>query len=273
MKNLLNALFLSVVIFGCQTKEVKKVIIPRVLTANEEFNTYQKPNTDSLIIFKASEEKTVKANVDDDEKFRVKFGDSILNIQTDKNDLKSFVDHFSFAKYINSQRTSLLVQTADSSGLVSPFYIINLRGNGTPEVISLYRASNGSQDVRFTKGLSKVGRTGYLINNDFFVTNVNSKVYLIKRINPEERIQGLFFLQSKDKATLVFLVSSSFYEVHYPTNEVFTQPLAASVPKEPAALFKWVQDNYSWRKNKTGVTFLMENKDDNRIIDISEFKK
>jgi hypothetical protein len=272
MKNLLFALLLSVVMFGCQNKEVKKVIVPRVLIANEEFNAYQKPNTDSLTIFQTKEEDSQVAAEKDGEKFRVKYGDSVISIQINKNDPASVADQFSFAKYINSQKTCLLVQTADSTGLVAPFYIISLTSKGTPEVVSLYRASNGSQDGRFTKGLAKVGRTGYLINNDFFVTNVNSKVYLIKRINPEERIQGLFFIQSQDKATLVFLVGSSFYEVHYPTNEVFTQPLAASVPKEPAALFKWVQDNYSWRKNKSGITFLMENKDDNRIIDISEFK-
>jgi hypothetical protein len=274
MKSKMCALLLSVVLLSCQKKEIVKIINPRVITSNEDYNAYQQPNTDSLTILAAAQSDENKdASGSEEPLFRLKFGDTVLKIQTSKNDKGSSQDKFSFAQYINSQKTSVLVQVADGSGLVAPFYIVNLTGSGNPEAVSLYRPSSGIDDLKFTKGLSKVGRTGYLINNDFFVTNVNAKVYFIKRINPEERIRGLFFLLSSDKSTLVFLVSSSFYQVNYRSNEVFTQPLAASVPKEPAALINWVQTNFSWRKNKNGVSFLMENQNDDRIIDISEFKK
>lgn len=159
---------------------------------------------------------------------------------------------------------------ADNSGLAAPSYIIALK-NGKLNVVSLYRASNGKEDTKYTTGINKLGRAGYLVNNDFFITNVNANVNLVKRQNPEERIQGEFILNSPDKTTLVFLTPSSLYQVHYPSDEVVNEKLAKPAPQSDAELTEWVKNNYIWAKNKKGITFLKFN-DSDRIVDIKEFQ-
>lgn len=265
MKLKIYAILFSVVLLGCQ-KNDGKVYVPRALSAAEDLN--QSPKQSTLTITKQVNEEDSKAKA---EIFSVKFGDTTVKIQTNKSDVNSATSRFAFAQFINTQKSSLLVQLADASGLTAPFYLLTLN-NGQLEVISLYRASNGKQDSRFTKGLTKVGLSGYLINNDYYVTPVYAKVYEIKRQTPEERIQGLYFLNSPDKKTVVFLVASSFYEVHYPTGETFTQMLSSKAPAEPGALYQWIQDNYSWQKNGKGISFLKANIEDNRVRNFSEFK-
>jgi hypothetical protein len=273
MKIKIYAIFLPFLFLSCQKTELQSILTPRVLTENETFNSYMKNDGDSLTIFKVNEESADNGSDKNEKLFKVKFGDTVLKIKTNPKDSSMVSETFSYAQFVNSQKTSLLVQSSGSGNEVAPFYLITLRGDKQPDVVSLDRPSNGNEDSRFKKGLAKVGATGYLINNDFFVTNVNAKVYFIKRQNDEERIPGLFLLNSPDKHTLVFLIGSSFYQVHYPTNEVFVQPLGASVPKEPVALLNWVQNNYIWKKNKKEISFLVENQDDDRIRDISEFNK
>lgn len=266
MKLPIYVILFSLVLLGCQ-KNDGKVYLPRELTTDEDLN--QSVKTAALSITRlVDEEADNKAKL---EVFSVKFGDTTVKVQTNKADVKSATGHFAYAQFINTQKSSLLVQVADASGLTAPFYLLTLN-KGQLDVISLYRASNGKADSRFTKGLTKVGLSGYLINNDYYVTPVSAKVYPIKRQTPEERIQGLYFINSPDKKTVVFLVGSSFYEVHYPSGETFTQLLAATAPAEPEALYKWIQDNYSWQKNDKGISFLKANIEDNRVRNFSEFK-
>jgi hypothetical protein len=274
MKIQLYTFLFSLILLGCGHKEEKKTYIPRTITANESFNTYEHDKEQRVLsVQQYGDSSSVSKKEDEQEdKFSVKFGDTTVRIQTNASDPKATADRFAFAQFVNTQKTCLLVQVADRSGLVAPFYVIALK-DGKLDVVRIYRPSGGSQDSRFTKGLSRIGRSGYLINNDFFITSVDAKVYLIKRQNPAERIQGLHFINSPDKQTLVFLVSSSLYEVYYPTGETFTQPISLKAPKRAADLYRWVQDNYSWQKNKEGISFLKTNIDDNRIIDIKEFKK
>ncbi|MNY05200.1 hypothetical protein D3C86_1379110 [compost metagenome] len=138
-------------------------------------------------------------------------------------------------------------------------------------MISLYRPSTGKQDTKYTTGIIKVGRAGYVVNNDFYITNVNAQVYLIKRQNPNERIQGQFILNSPDKSTLVFLTEKSLYQVHYVSDDVHNETFSKAVPQSAADLPEWVRNNFMWQKNKKGITFLKFN-DSDRIVDIREFQ-
>ena len=264
-------LLLSVLFLGCQKNEDGKVYPSRSLTTNEDFNQFEKGNEKSLTVDKY-EDKNEEGAAQANEAFGIKFKDTTVRIQNVLSEKGEPVSRFSVAEFLNTQKTALLVQAADSTGLVAPFYLVSLK-NGQLDVVRIYRSSKGKEDNRFTKGLSRIGRSGYLINNDYFITTVNAKVYPLTRQNPDERIQGLHFMNSTDKKTLVFLVSSSLYQVNYPTGEAFTQPLGAKVPQRPAELFQWIQQNYTWQTNANGVSFLKSNKDDNRVIDISEFKK
>ena len=263
MKLFFIAATLITFVIGCSKKEEStKTYIPRTLTTNEGFNRYPEQKADSITI--------VKVGNTNPQQFRIKFRDTVMRIQTDPSDQNSANDKFTSAQFINTQKTCLLVQLADSTGLVAPSYLISLKGSGI-EVISLYLASNGSQDKKFSTGVNKVGGAGYLVDNDFFITNVNAKVYFVKRQNPAERIQGQFLLMSPDRQTIVFLVGKSLYQVHYTSAEVSTESLSGDIPKDIPGVYRWIQHNYSFQKNKKGISFLKYN-DDDRIVDIKEFQ-
>jgi hypothetical protein len=272
MKLQLSIFLFSIFLCSCQKKEAEKIYPARSLTAKEDFNQFEKENENALTVFKYGSENAKSDAQASDETFGLKFRDTTVKIQINASDKSAVADQFAFAEFLNSQKSALLVQIADHSGLIAPFYLISVK-NGKLDVASIYRPSNGKEDKRFTKGLSRIGRSGYLINNDFFISTVNVRVYPIKRQHPKERIQGLHFMNSADKKTLVFLVSSALYQVNYPTDEVYTQPLSAKMPKTPAEIFPWIQNHYTWQTDARGVSFLKENKDDNRIIDLKEFKK
>ena len=271
MKAIFPLIFLSILFFGCQSNKMEVTYVPQVISANTDFNFHPKERDIKLSLIKYSEAGNQKATKAVDETFGLKFGDTTIRIQLDDKNPESTYKEFSLAKFINTQKTAMLVQIADQSGLVAPFFIIAVK-DGQLQVHQLYRASNGALDKDITRGLKAVGSSGYLINNDFFVTNVNARVYLIKRQNEAERIQGDFFLQSSDRRTLVFLVPSAFYQVHYPTGETFTQPLPADLPMANPAIYRWVQQNSSWIKNEQGVSFLKAAADDNRVRSIDEFR-
>ncbi|SDK43357.1 hypothetical protein SAMN04487898_108157 [Pedobacter sp. ok626] len=266
MKHILYALGLSVLLFSCKEQETTATYTPRILTANEKFNESYDGKDSIFTILLKKDQNTSEIK----EEFNVKFKDTLVKIQVNKADPNSATDKFASTQFINTQKTALLVQLADNSGLAAPSYIIALK-NGKLNVVSLYRASNGKEDTKYTTGINKLGRAGYLVNNDFFITNVNANVNLVKRQNPEERIQGEFILNSPDKTTLVFLTPSSLYQVHYPSDEVVNEKLAKPAPQSDAELTEWVKNNYIWAKNKKGITFLKFH-DSDRIVDIKEFQ-
>jgi hypothetical protein len=271
MKRHIYIMMLSVLLFSCNQKEDGKVYLPRPLTGKEDFNHFGKGKEDALSIYSYTL-KDQPEDAGEKEVFGLKFRDTTVRLQLNTSDKASLTDRFAVAEYLNTQKTTVLVQVADHSGLTAPFYLIAVK-DGSLDVVSIYRSSAGAADHRFTKGLSRIGRSGYLVNNDFFITTVDAKVYPLTRQNPDERIQGIHFLNSPDKKTLVFLVGSSLYQVHYPTDEVYTQPLSAGMPKIAAQAFPWIQHNYSWETNAKGISFLRKNKDDNRVVDIREFNK
>lgn len=266
MKTKVYAILISCALFGCQQKDDSKTYVPKELTAKENLNQYPKTPGDSLTVSRVVQEKTDKQN--SQELYSVKFRGAPVKIQTGKTDKDPAVDKFAFAEFVNTQKTTLLVQIADSTGLTAPFYLISLN-NDQLDVISLYRASNGKDDSKFTKGMSKIGLTGYLINNDYFVTTVVSKVYPIKRQNDAERIQGLPFINSPNRETLGFLTGSSIYQVNYRTGATYNLQLPTPLPENPAALYAYVQNNYVWSKNKEGIFFLKAGADDNKIVDMT----
>lgn len=265
--NSIRPLFFILVILtfiGCNKKEDQsKTYTSKVLTSYETFNEQPLSKGDSITILKVTEEK--------ESSFRVKFRDTTVRIQINPSDSSVVSEKFSFAKFVNTQKTALLVQIADKSGLVAPSFLIALK-NGKLDVVSLYRESKGNQDQKFTKGITKVGATGYIVDNDFYVTNVKTNVYLIKRQNPTERIQGDFLMISPDKQTLTFLVANSIYQVNFPSDEVVTLALPSNAPKQESAIYEWLQKSYHFEKNNKGLYFLQSNKEDNRIRNISEFK-
>ncbi len=260
-----SALSLSVVLFGCQ-KPKEENYIPRVLTTNEDFNA-PSPEPGILTISKFNDQQANK-DTDSKEWFGVTYKNAAVRIQTDPANQKSGTDKFAFAQFVNTQKTCLLVQLADNSGLVAPFYLVALKNNKL-EVVSLYRPSAGERDLEFTKGKDRIGNAGFLINNDFIVTNVNAKVYLIKRPEPKERIQGSFIISSPDKKTLVFLVASRLYQLHYPTGYTFSEPLDVKLSPNTANLYAWVQKNYRWERDKRGIAFLKPIDNGNEIVDMS----
>ncbi|MBB5636379.1 hypothetical protein HDE68_002280 [Pedobacter cryoconitis] len=262
MKLPLFAVALIILAAGCNQQEKKvKNYIPGILTKNEVFNDFPKDASDSLSVVRVNEQGQK-------DYLTVKFRDTTVRIQTEKSDTAKAAYKFVSAQFTNNQKTCLLVQLADSSGLVPrPFLIAT--NSGKLEVISLYRPSNGKDDRKFSRGVERVGATGYLVNNDFFITNVTSKVYLLKRQHPDERIQGQILLLSPDKQTIVFAVQDYLYQVSYRTNEDLNEPIAPGSPKDIASIYKWITANYSFRKNKNEVTFLRYN-DDNRIVDMRQ---
>jgi len=270
MKSIFYVLLLSLAISACQPKENAKVLVPRPLTANEDLNQFSGDKKNALAIFQ-TKDSAINQRADrlPGEVYHVKLGDTAISIQMNAADKNSLISSFSFAEFLNTQKTSLLVQAADSSGLVSPFYILTLSNNKL-EAITLYRESNGKQDKLFTKGLGVIGRSAYVINNDYVIKRVAAKIYTIKRQKAEERIQGKFFMNSPDKETIIFLLPNLLYEVHYPTGTVYSQPLPANTPEAPA-LYKFIQNGYSWQRNESGISFLKKNIDDNRIINIEDF--
>lgn len=264
MKKLCYALGLSVILWSCKQQENTATYTPRVLTANEKFNdSYDGKDSVFTILSKKDQNAEVK------EAFNVKFKDTLVKILINKADANSATDKFASARFINTQRTTLLVQLADNSGLAAPAYLIALK-DGKVNVISLYRPSKGAADAKYTTGITQLGRTGYLLNNDFFITNVTANVYFIKRQNPEERIQGEFIVNSGDKSTLVFLTPSSLYQVNYPSDEVYNEKLAKPAPESAAERNTWIANNFRWTENKKGIAFLKFS-DSNRIVDIKDF--
>jgi hypothetical protein len=240
---------------------------PRILTADEKFNEgLESADSAFTILIKKNEAGTSEVK----EEFNIKFQDTLVKIQINKADPNSATDKFSFAQFINTQKTTLLVQIADNSGLIAPFYLLAIK-DGKLDVVSLYRASTGKQDSKYTIGINKLGRAGYIVNNDFYITNVNAQVYVLKRQNPEERIQGEFVLNSPDKSTLVFLMPKSLYQVYYPSDEAFNEPFSKAVPQSAADIPTWISNNFIWQKSKKGIT-LLKFSDSNRIVDIREFQ-
>ncbi|WP_316817450.1 hypothetical protein [Pedobacter nyackensis] len=268
MKNICYALVLSALLFSCQESQDKTATYtPRTLTAYEKFNGYLEGSDSAFtIISKKNEAGSSEAK----EEFNVKFKDTLVKIQINKADPNSATDKFASAQFINTQKTTLLVQVADNSGLAAPCFLIALK-DGKVDVASLYRPSTGKQDTKYTTGLNKAGRAGYTVNNDFFITNVNAQVYPIKRQNPEERIQGEFILNSPDKSTLVFLTPNSLYQVHYSSDETHNESFSGAAPETAADISTWVRNNFIWETNKKGLTYLKFN-DTDRIVDIKEFQ-
>nr|WP_121271250.1 hypothetical protein [Pedobacter schmidteae] len=267
MKNVLYALGLALILSSCQQKENAVTYTPRVLTADEKFNGYEEGKDSAFtIVLKKDQAQTSEGK----EEFSVKFRDTLVKIQMNKADAGSTTDKFSLVQFINTQKTALLVQVADNSGLAAPCFVLALK-DGKLDVVSLYRPSNGKQDSKYTTGLNKIGRAGYLVNNDFFIANVNAQVYLIKRQNPDERIQGEFILNSPDKSTLVFLTPSSLYQVHYQSDDVLNEHISKPAPQSSADIAQWVSSNFIWKKDKKGIAFLKFN-DSDRIVDMKEFQ-
>jgi hypothetical protein len=261
MKITLYALFLSVVLFGCGSSEKNYKAKP--FAANEDFNVFPKSKKNVLTIVKT--DSGASAAVD---RFAIQSKDTTITIDDAPN---AVAKKFLVASFINTQKTAVLVQVANETGKMAPFYIIYLK-DGQTEVISLNKPSKGAEDKKYTNGLEELTRSNILVNNDFFITTINSRVYPVKRQNPDERIQGKFFMYSSDKTTLVFLTANSLYQVNTATGEVFNLPLPAALINEPETLVGNIQRDYTWVVNANGTSFLKKSADDDRIVDIKEFK-
>ncbi|HKG06593.1 MAG TPA: hypothetical protein VKB19_09060 [Pedobacter sp.] len=263
MKKVLYLFVLSAVIYSCGQKDISKTYVARPLTVTEKFNESAEPGDTALKIVKYAGNGKEEAGK---ELFSIKYKDTLVTIKLSETDTSAGTAKLAFASFVNTQKTAALVQIADESGLTAPFFIVALK-DGKLDVSSLYRASIGAKDSEYTKGLTKIGRNGYLINNDFFVANVNAKVYVLKRQNPDERIQGEFMTNSPDKTTLVFLTpaTSSIYQVNYVSNQSLDQKLSKEAN---ADAYRHVQKSFTWQANSGGVYFFKPDK----VVDISSFK-
>lgn len=255
MKNYLFAVLLALTFTSCKQAALEKIITPRNLTADEDFNGIPKSKSEVLAIIDPD-----SSGKEAGKRVAIQFRDTTIAIEIGK---KPKLDKFADARFINSQKTAVLVQTT-----IEPLYYVISIANGKVEVVDLNRASGSNGERQFLPGLEELTRTSFVINNDYFITAVNGKVYPIKRQNPDDRIQGQFVAYSRDKNTLVFLTDKALYQVSYKTDETFTQPIARKLDN----VYNEIQQNYTWFTNDRGTSFLKKNADDNRIVDISEFK-
>jgi hypothetical protein len=256
MKLSFYCLLLSVFLVRCTYKENEKTYLPDVIQSNRTFNGYA-DEQDSTLTFTAHKDKSGTA-VGANPKiwYQVKFGDTVVKVQTNPADPASGNKKFIRGQFLNTQKTTLLAQIADSTGLAAKFYLIALKDHAL-QVTELSRPST-SQSNKALLGLIEVGRSGYVVNNDFFVSYVNPKVYYLKRPNPDERINGQFFLKSPDSQTVIFLMpNSELYQVSYATNEVYSVPLGMDASKQ--GIYDFAEQNFTWIKNDRGVQFLMPN--------------
>ena len=265
MNRICYILLLVGIITSCSKSEHAEVYVPRLLKAQEDLNMRQKEGDPKFTIFNfVGEDKKPKKG----DLIGIRYGDTLIRIQADANDKTLIHDHFGFAQFVNTDKTCILVQLPNEKGLIGPTYIISLK-NGKPEVINPYMPSNGKDDAKFTRGVSSVGKSAYLINNDYLLSAVNAKLYTIKRQNPDERIQGYLFLKSSDNETLVFLVNGAFYQVHYPSGETYTLPITSKIAQDDSrGLYKWIQDNYTWIRNSKNISFLLPAPTDDDIKDM-----
>ncbi|TDG36731.1 hypothetical protein EZJ43_05450 [Pedobacter changchengzhani] len=264
MKNINLVLLLTIFLCACKESKMEHILIPRALQTGESFNEFPKSKVE---IFNFA---VVKPNANELlSEYQITFKDTVLIV--DKQP-KPQVTKFLNPTYLNSQKTAIVAQVADGTGLVSPFYIFCYKNNKL-EAVALNKTSNGKNDAKVTKGLEKLSRASILIDNDYLLTTVNGKVFPIKRQEPNERIQGKIFMVSRDASTLIFLTANSLYQVNYLSNESFNLPLDSKMLNDESQLYNKVQQNYSWFKNANGTLFLKGNLDDNRIVDIKEFKK
>ncbi|TDO22685.1 hypothetical protein [Pedobacter duraquae] len=265
MNRICYILLLVGIITSCNKSEHAEVYVPRLLKGEEDLNVRYKEGEAKFTIFNFVKEDK-KQRVGD--LIGIRYGDTLIRIQADPNDKTLIHDHFGFAQFVNTDKTCILVQMPNEKGLIGPTYIIALK-NGKPEVINPYMASTGKNDLKFTRGVSNVGKSAYLINNDYLLSAVNAKLYTIKRQNPDERIQGYLFLKSSDNETLVFLVNGAFYQVHYPSGETYTLPITSKIAQDDSrGLYKWIQDNYTWIRNSKNISFLLPAPTDDGIKDM-----
>lgn len=256
MKKLLYLLTIALMGSCAANETVEKVYVPHVINPGETFNEYPSER-DSAITFNIHQEKDGKPiGANPKVWYDVKFGDTVVKIQPSRDDPNYTNGKFIRGKFMNTQKTSLLVQIADSFGLRAKFYLISLK-NHDLSITELRRQTTQEGDLKYI-GLIQLGSEGYLINNDFIINPVNSKVYFLKRENPEERIQGQYLLKSPDKGTLVFMRPSSLYQVNYQNDESLTVPFGID-PGQPG-LYMYIQENYVWITKKPGLSFLVEDK-------------
>jgi len=256
MKKLLYLLTIFLMGSCADHETIEQVYIPHIINPGETFNDYpsEKDSSITFIMHREKEGKTLGANPKI--WYQVKFGDTVVRIQTKKQDPNYSNGKFIQGRFMNTQKTTLLAQIADDLGFKAKFYFISLR-NHQLTVTELKRQTEeeGNPDGI---GLIHLGGEGYLLNNDFLINPVNAKVYFLKRENPEKRIQGRYLMKSPDEGTLVFLRPSSLYQVNYQNDESYSVPFRID-PTQPG-LYMHIQENYIWKTKRPGLSFLLEDK-------------
>ncbi|MES2827786.1 MAG: hypothetical protein V4687_06520 [Bacteroidota bacterium] len=256
MKKIIYLFFLLALALSCTEDELGKSYPSRMISQGETFNDYPS-ESDSSITFIGYKEKGSETVTGRNKLwFQVKFGDTIVKIQTSKTNPSITNGKFLRGKFMNTQRTCLLVQISDNLGLRANFYLIALK-NHRLSVTELTRPST-FKGVNGYAGLIDVGSEGYLINNEFLISYVNAKVHFIKRQDPEVPLQGQYYMKSPDHQTFVFLQPNSLYQVNYLTDETLTLPLNVDARKPGISIH--IHENYAWKTKRPGVMFLMEDK-------------
>ena len=248
-------------LLSCGKTEKTQIYVPEIIKPKQNFNDSYSEK-DSILRFTRHDEAGGKALGENPKTwYGVTFGDTVVKIQTVKSSPASARHKFLRGKFMNTQKTTLLVQVADTFGLQAKFYIIALKDHRL-QVTELVRPAR--YENKNTIGLAYVGRDGLLINNDFFMTFVNAKLYFLKRQYDDERIEGQFFMKSDDKQTLVFLQPAALYQVNYSANQSTTTPLSVD-PRKPG-LHLYIQENFVWKADSFGVSFLKQDKNELAVV-------
>ena len=257
MKKLLTIVTVLLTCLGCtKEKTVERVYIPHIINPGEAFNDYPSEKDSSITFIMHQEKEGKQLGANPKVWYQVKFGDTVVKIQTNRQDPNYSNGKFIRGKFMNTQKTTLLAQIADDFGLKAKFYFISLRNHQlTVTELARQTAKEGNLD---NVGLIHLGGEGYLLNNDFLINPVNAKVYFLKREDPEKRIEGQYLMKSPDKGTLVFLRNSSLYQVNYQNDESTSVPFRID-PTQPG-LYMHIQENYVWKTKRPGLSFLFEDR-------------
>jgi len=132
--------------------------------------------------------------------------------------------NFDDVTYLNPAKTSFIARISGPYSLGTRFYLFTAQQSGL-KVYSIDRPTviegNGTWEYR---DMLKIGPDLLLVDNDYIFDQSNGKAYEITRPG-KDRIRGEFAALSPDGQTVVFTTSHLLYQYHYPSREVYTEPI------------------------------------------------
>jgi|GEM_PF-3151390 len=256
-------IFVALFFLSCNThQEVFKTVNLRLVKENDSFDEPLKGDKSPLSIYKAEAATGNEPAKDAEFPFSVKIGDTTIAIQIDE---QKKIHQFRSAKFLNDEETCLLVDFKDAGDQQQKFYLIIARGTAI-EAVELDRPAEASSKNSNNNNMDRIGSVAFLINNDIVLRKRDLKVFFLKRQREEQRLPGYFVLQSPDRRTLIFQQPpNKLYQVNYLSGTANTITVDPDQMANSEAFHTWIRTDFSWKKDKSGDTFLKENNNDEII--------